>query len=146
MNRSTPDLPVHHQVPEFTMSNSLLPHGLVASQLLYPWVFSRQEYWSGLPCPPPGALPRSQSRSQTQVSHIAGRFFTVLATRESQEYWSGLPFPSPGDLPDSGIKPSSPVLQSDSLSLSHQRSLSLPPNQTSGMTSIRTFTFNIFKY
>ena len=22
-----------------------------------PWGFSRQEYWSGLPCPPPGDLP-----------------------------------------------------------------------------------------
>ena len=32
-----------------------------------------------------------------------------------QEYWNGLPFPSPGDLPDSGIEPSSPTLQADSL-------------------------------
>ena len=32
-----------------------------------------------------------------------------------QEYWIGLPFPSPGDLPDSGIKPRSPALQTDSL-------------------------------
>ena len=23
----------------------------------YPWGFFRQEYWSGLPCPPPGDLP-----------------------------------------------------------------------------------------
>ena len=38
-----------------------------------------------------------------------------------QEYWSGLPFPSPGDLPDPGIKPESPVLQADSLPLSHAR-------------------------
>ena len=29
----------------------------VARQLLCPWGFSRQEYWSGLPCPPPGHLP-----------------------------------------------------------------------------------------
>ena len=28
-------------------------------------------------------------RDQTQVSHIAGGFFTVSATREAQEYWSG---------------------------------------------------------
>ena len=32
-----------------------------------------------------------------------------------QEYWNGLPFPSPGDLPNSGIKPTSPELQVDSL-------------------------------
>ena len=36
-----------------------------------------------------------------------------------QERWSGLPFPSPGDLPDPGIEPASPVLQADSLPLSH---------------------------
>ena len=24
------------------------------ARLLYPWGFSKQEYWSGLPCPPPG--------------------------------------------------------------------------------------------
>ena len=36
-----------------------------------------------------------------------------------QEYWSGLPCPTPGDLPDLGIKPGSPVLQADSLLLSH---------------------------
>ena len=27
------------------------------TRLLCPWGFSRQEYWSGLPCPPPGDLP-----------------------------------------------------------------------------------------
>ena len=40
-----------------------------------------------------------------------------------QEYWSGLPFPSPVDLPDSGMELTSPVLQADSLPLSHLRSL-----------------------
>ena len=30
----------------------------------------------------------SQFRDQTQVSHIAGRFFTSWVTREAQEYWS----------------------------------------------------------
>ena len=29
----------------------------VAHQASLPWVFSRQEHWSGLPCPPPGDLP-----------------------------------------------------------------------------------------
>ena len=31
----------------------------------------------------------SQPRDRTQVSHIAGRFFTSWATWEAQEYWSG---------------------------------------------------------
>ena len=37
-----------------------------------------------------------------------------------QEHLSGLPFPSPGDFPSPGIKPVSPALQADSLSLSYQ--------------------------
>ena len=39
------------------LSNSLLRHGLWPTRLFCPWGFSRQEYWSGLPCPPPGNLP-----------------------------------------------------------------------------------------
>ena len=39
------------------VSDSLQPHGLYPSRLLCPWGFSRQECWSGLPCPPPGDLP-----------------------------------------------------------------------------------------
>ena len=31
----------------------------------------------------------SQHRDWTQVSSIAGGFFTILATRETQEYWAG---------------------------------------------------------
>ena len=39
------------------LSDSSWPHGLYPARLLYPWGFSRQEYWSGLPCPPPRDLP-----------------------------------------------------------------------------------------
>ena len=39
------------------VSDSLWPHGLQPSRLLCPWGFSRQEYWSALPCPPPGDVP-----------------------------------------------------------------------------------------
>ena len=47
------------------MSNSLWPHGLYPTRLLFPWGFCKQEYWSGLPCPPPGDLfkPGSEPRS-----------------------------------------------------------------------------------
>ena len=31
----------------------------------------------------------SQARDRTQVSRIAGGFFTSWATREAQEYWNG---------------------------------------------------------
>ena len=34
-----------------------------------------------------------------------------------EEYWNGLPFTLAGDLPDPGIKPGSPALQADSLSM-----------------------------
>ena len=39
------------------MSNSLRPHGLQLTRILCPRGFPRQEYWSGLPSPPPGDLP-----------------------------------------------------------------------------------------
>ena len=39
------------------MSVSLQPHGLYPARLLCSWGCSRQEYWSGLPCLPPGDLP-----------------------------------------------------------------------------------------
>ena len=39
------------------VSHSLQPHGLQLTKLLCPWGFSRQEYWSRMPCPPPGDLP-----------------------------------------------------------------------------------------
>ena len=51
-----------------------------------------------------------QPRDLTQVSCIAGRFFTGSATTEAQEYRSEYPIPSPADLPDPGIKLGSPVL------------------------------------
>ena len=57
----------------------------------------------------------SQPRNRTQVSHIAGRFFTSWATRKAQEYWNDQPIPSPADLPDPGIELGSPELYVDSL-------------------------------
>ena len=42
-----------------------------------------QEYQSGLPFPSPGGHP--QTKDWTQVSHFAGKFFTVWATRKAQE-------------------------------------------------------------
>ena len=40
--------------------------------------FSRHEYWSGLPLPPPGDLPDPGTQLQSPVPPVlAGRFFTV---------------------------------------------------------------------
>ena len=50
-----------------SQSDSLQPHGLLARQALLSMGFSRQEYWSGLPCPLPGDLPNPgiEARSPT---------------------------------------------------------------------------------
>ena len=45
---------------------------------------SRQEYWSGFPCPPPGDLPESEIELMSLISPaLAGRFFTASATCEA---------------------------------------------------------------
>ena len=42
--------------------------------------FSRQEYWSGFPFPPPGRLPNPDKELASPVSPaLAGRFFTIEA-------------------------------------------------------------------
>ena len=41
--------------------------------------FSQQEYWSGLPFPPPGDLPDPGIKPRSPVSlALAGRFFTTV--------------------------------------------------------------------
>ena len=46
--------------------------------------FSRQEYWSGLPCPPPGDLPGPGIEPASLTSPaLAGRFFTPTTTWEA---------------------------------------------------------------
>ena len=43
--------------------------------------FFRQQYWSGLPCPPPGDLPDPGIEPGSLMSPaLAGRFFTSSAT------------------------------------------------------------------
>ena len=58
----------------------------VACQTPLSMAFSRQEYWSGLPCPPPGDLPDPGTEPLSLVSPAAaGRFFTTSTT------WEALP-------------------------------------------------------
>ena len=48
--------------------------------------FSRQEYWSGLPCPPPGDLSNWGIELESLMSPaLAGRLFTTSATWEAWE-------------------------------------------------------------
>ena len=47
------------------------------------FISSRQEYWSGLPFPPPGDLPDPGIELESPESlALAGRFFTASTTRE----------------------------------------------------------------
>ena len=47
--------------------------------------FSKQEYWSGLACPPQGDLPDSGMEAVSLMSPaLAGEFFTISTTWEAQ--------------------------------------------------------------
>ena len=59
------------------VSDSLWPPRTVACQPALSLGF----YWNGLPCPPPEES--SRPRNWIQVSHIAGKFFTIWATRKA---------------------------------------------------------------
>ena len=62
-------------------ANSLRPHGLYS-----PWnLQARILEWVAFPF----SRGSSQPKDQTQISLIAGGFFTSWATRETHEYWSG---------------------------------------------------------
>ena len=63
------------------VSNSLWPHGLQPARLLRPRGFSRQEYCSGLPCPPPGGIFLNQRLNPSLLfgsPALAGGFLTTV--------------------------------------------------------------------
>ena len=46
--------------------------------------FSKQEYWNGFICPPPGNLPDPEIQAMSLISSaLSGRFFTTNATWET---------------------------------------------------------------
>ena len=56
----------------------------VARQVPLSMGLSRQEYWNGLPCPPPGDLPDPGIKPMSLVSlALAGRLFITSATWEA---------------------------------------------------------------
>ena len=66
-------------MPSLVVSSSVIPWP-VARQAPLPLGFSRQEYWSRLPCPPPGDLPnpglepRSPAlRADSLLSELSGK-------------------------------------------------------------------------
>ena len=51
-----------------------------------PWDSPGQEYWSGLPCPPPGNLPNPEIKPASLTSPtLAGGFFTTSITWEAHD-------------------------------------------------------------
>ena len=59
------------------MSDSVTPW-TVARQAPLSMGFSRQEYWSGLPCPPPGDLLNPGIEPVSSIyPALAGEFFTI---------------------------------------------------------------------
>ena len=82
-----------------TLSRSVVPDSATpwtaARQAPLSIGFSRQEYWSGLPCPLPGDLPDPGIESESLTSPmLVGRFFTTKATWASITLGSSPPFPS----------------------------------------------------
>ena len=59
----------------------------VACQAPLSMEFSRQEYWSGLPCPPSGDLPKPRIELVSLAS--AGGFFTTSTTWEAPKKSQG---------------------------------------------------------
>ena len=56
----------------------------VACQAPLSMGFSKQEYWNGLSCPPPGDLPNPGTEPESLMSPaLAGGFFTTNATWEA---------------------------------------------------------------
>ena len=103
------------------VSNSLWPRGSLQAPLsMGVWQeYSRQVYWSGLPCPLPEDLPNPEIKPKS-LSLQADFFFYHWSHQEgprvlewvTQDTW----ILSPGGLPYPGIELGSPALQVDSFS------------------------------
>ena len=63
---------------QLIVSDSLQPPWIVACQAPLFMEFSRQEYWNGLPFPPPGYLPEPGIEPTSPASPaLAGGFFSI---------------------------------------------------------------------
>ena len=71
----------------------------VAHQAPLSMGFSRHEYWSGLPSPPPGDFPDPGIKPGSLMSPaLAGSFFTTSATWKALWRPGGQFLPSPADI------------------------------------------------
>ena len=79
---------VAHTLSRFSHIQLFTALWMVARQASLFVRFSRQEYWSGLPCPPPGDLPNPGTELMSPVSPaLAGGFFTTSTTWEVLALW-----------------------------------------------------------
>ena len=65
------------------LCSTLVTLWTVAPQAPLSMGFTRQEYWSGLPCPPPGDRPGPGIEPALCLLHWQARFFTTGATWEA---------------------------------------------------------------
>ena len=73
-----------HACYHFSHAQSFVTLWTVAYQAPQSMGFSRQENWSGLPCPPLGDLPNVGIKPVSLMSPaLAGEFFTTSATWEA---------------------------------------------------------------
>ena len=73
------------------VSDSLQPRGVQPSRPLCPWGFSRQEYRSGFPCPPPGNLPNPGIGATTLAFRVDSLLSEPPGKRIRMTEWSKAP-------------------------------------------------------
>ena len=70
----------------WVVSNSFVTPWTVAHQAPLSMGFSRQEHWSGLPCPPPGDLPNPGTEpTSPAVPALAGRSLEVILDKQDKQ-------------------------------------------------------------
>ena len=70
---------------QFSCVHLFVTPWIVAHQAILSMGFSRQEYWSRLPCCPPANVPDPKIEPTFLMSPaLAGGFFTISATWEGQ--------------------------------------------------------------
>ena len=73
-----------HKLSRFHHVQLFVTFWIVACQAAVSMGFTKQEYWSGLPCPAPGDLPGPGIEPVSLISPaLAGRFFTTSTTWEA---------------------------------------------------------------
>ena len=71
-------VPTGHACSVASVMSDSVTQWTVAHQAPRSMGFSRQEYWSGLPCPPPGDLPDPGMKPESPLAPaLAGGFFTT---------------------------------------------------------------------